>query len=270
MESMCKIKPVKPVAPYLGGKSRLAKTIISIIDTIPHQAYAEPFVGMGGIFFRRSSVPKAEYINDYSRDVSNLFRILQRHYPQFLDTIKYQITSRAEFNRLIDTPPETLTDLERAARFLYLQKTAFGGKVSGKNFGVDRTRSGRFDLSKIETILEDAHARLSGVTIECLDYKAFIARYDSAATMFYIDPPYYNCENDYGKNLFSREEFPKMAVLLKEIKGVFILSLNDHKEVRKIFKDFHFHEVNTSYSVAGNGQTIPVTELLISNHKLLT
>lgn len=155
---------------------RLAKTIIQLIDTIPHQSYAEPFIGMGGIFLRRHHAPKAEYINDYNKDVSNLFRILQRHYPQFLDTIKYQITSRAEFERLIDTNPDTLTDLERAARFLYLQKTAFGGKVSGKNFGVDRMRSGRFNLSKLEPMLEDVNNRLSGVTIECLDYKVFIQR----------------------------------------------------------------------------------------------
>ncbi len=82
-------------------------------------------------------------INDAGRDVANLFRILQRHYPQFLDTLRSQLTTRAEFNRLVDTNPDTLTDLERAARFLYLQRTAFGGKVSGRNFGVAADRSAR-------------------------------------------------------------------------------------------------------------------------------
>ncbi len=268
MESMRKIEVTKPIAPYIGGKSRLAKTLIGYIDNIPHMTYAEPFVGMGGIFLRRKNVPKGEVINDYNNDVSNLFRILQRHYPQFIDTIKFQITSRKEFERLIDTNPETLTDLERAARFIYLQKTAFGGKVSGKNFGVDRTRSGRFNLSKLEPMLEDVHARLNGVTIECLDYKAFISRYDTPHTLFYLDPPYYLCESDYGKELFNRAEFPKMAELLKGIKGTFILSLNDHKMVREIFKDFYQIEVETTYTISGNGNAKKVGELIISNHKL--
>ena len=268
MESMHKIEPTKPIAPYIGGKSRLAKTLISHIDSIDHTSYAEPFVGMGGIFFRRKSITRSEVINDYNNEVSNLFRILQRHYPQFIDTIKFQITSRSQFLRLVKTDTSTLTDLERAARFLYLQKTAFGGKVSGKNFGVDKTRSGRFDLSKLEPMLEDVHTRLSGVTIESLDYKAFIIRYDTDSTLFYLDPPYYLCESDYGRELFNRDEFPLMAAILKDIKGKFILSLNDHPAVRDIFKDFYIKEVETTYSIAVKASASKVGELIISNHKL--
>lgn len=262
------IAPTKPVAPYIGGKSRLAKTLIQHIETIPHKIYAEPFIGMGGVFLRRTSQPKSEVINDYNADVANLFRILQRHYPQFIDTIKYQLTSRHEFNRLCEVRPETLTDLERAARFLYLQKTAFGGKVSGKTFGVTRSRSGNFNLSKLEPMLEDVHARLCGVTIECLDYAAFIDRYDTPDTLFYLDPPYYMCENDYGRDMFDRAKFPKMAKQLKKIKGSFILSLNDHKDVREIFKNFHILSVRTTYTLAGNGRAKDVGEVIISNRQL--
>ena len=69
-------------------------------------------------------------INDRNGEVANLFRILQRHYPQFLDTLRWQLTGRREFNRLKASDPAALTDLERAGRFLYLQRTAFGGKVA--------------------------------------------------------------------------------------------------------------------------------------------
>ena len=184
------VTSTSPVAPWQGGKRNLAKRICAIIDATPCVTYAEPFVGMGGIFLRRSTRPKAEVINDRGRDIANLFRILQRHYPQFLDTLRFQLTTRAEFERLLAVDPDTLTDLERAARFLYLQRTAFGGKVSGRNFGVARDRPGRFNLSTLEPMLEDLHSRLSGVTIECLDWSAFIPRYDSADTLFYLDPPY--------------------------------------------------------------------------------
>ena len=269
-ESMRKIEPVQPAAPYLGGKSRLAKVIVPLIESIDHKTYAEPFVGMGGIFLRRISVPVSEVVNDYSRDVSNFFRILQRHYLPFLDMMRWQLTTRAAFERLTDTNPETLTDLERAARFLYLQKTAFGGKPSGRNFGVDPGRSGRFNITKLVPMLEDLHTRLAGVTVECLDYKEFITRYDRLTTLFYLDPPYYGCEKDYGANLFTREEFQKMAMLLKDIKGTFILSLNDREEVREIFKGFHIKGVDTIYSVGKNQRSAKAKELLISNKDLFT
>ena len=103
------ITPTSPVAPWLGGKRNLAKRICAIIDATPCVTYAEPFVGMGGIFLRRTTRPKAEVINDRGRDIANLFRILQRHYPQFLDTLRFQLTTRAEFERLIAVDPDTLS-----------------------------------------------------------------------------------------------------------------------------------------------------------------
>lgn len=243
------VQPVKPVAPWLGGKRNLARQITAILDGTPHGVYAEPFVGMGGVFLRRTMRPKAEAINDLGRDIANLFRILQRHYPQFLDCLRFQLTTRTEFERLVATRPETLTDLERAARFLYLQRTAFGGKVSGRNFGVSVDRPARFNLTTLEPMLEDVHARLSGVVIECLPYADFIARYDSPDTMFYLDPPYWGCEDDYGKAMFERADYERLAEQLARIKGRFLMSINDVPEVREVFDRFELTEVETSYSV---------------------
>ncbi len=137
-------KPVSPAAPYVGGKRILAPEVIKRINAVAHNTYAEPFVGMGGVFFRRTQCPRAEVINDLNGDVANFFRILQRHYVHFMEMLRFQLTSRREFERLIATDPDTLTDLERAARFLYLQKAAFGGKVVGRAFGVDPAASARF------------------------------------------------------------------------------------------------------------------------------
>ena len=111
---MTPVNQTDPVAPWLGGKRNLARRICAAIDATPCTTYAEPFVGMGGIFLRRTRRPKAEVINDRGRDVANLFRILQRHYVAFLDTLRFQLTTRAEFERLVATDPDTLTDLERA------------------------------------------------------------------------------------------------------------------------------------------------------------
>ena len=97
-------QPVRPVAPYIGGKRNLAATLVDRIEAIPHITYAEPFIGMGGVFLRRRSAPKVEVINDLSRDVANFFRILQQHYPQFLETLKWQVTIGARFDITRLTP----------------------------------------------------------------------------------------------------------------------------------------------------------------------
>ena len=259
------LQPV-PSPPDLGGKRNLAKRICAIIDADAHSTYAEPFVGMGGIFLRRTVRPKAEFINDAGRDVYTLFRILQEHYIAFLDLLRFQLTTQANFNRLVDTDPETLTDLQRAARFLYLQRTAFGGKPSGRNFGIATDRPARFNLTTLEPDLEALHARLSAVTITCMDYAAFIARMDRKGTFFYLDPPYWGCENDYGKGHFTRADFARLAERLGAIKGRFLMSINDVPAIRKTFAGFHSTEVATTYTIAAKSDRCKARpELLISN-----
>ena len=161
---------------------------------------------------------------------------------------------------------DTLTDLERAARFLYLQRTAFGGKVSGRNFGVSRDRPGRFNLTTLEPMLEDLHARLAGVVIECLDFGEFIRRYDGPGTLFYLDPPYWGGEDDYGKALFARDDYARLADQLAGIKGRFLLSINDVPEIREIFAQFHLEDVNTTYGISrlAAAKAEPRRELLVS------
>ena len=208
-------------------------------------------------------------INDYSRDVSNFFRILQWHYVAFLDMLRYQLTTRAEFERLLAVAPDTLTDLQRAARFLYLQRTVFGGKPESRSFGVSVSRPARFDVTKLVPILEDIHSRLTSVVIECLSYERFIPRYDRADTLFYVDPPYWGCEDYYGKEMFGRDDFARLAGLLERLKGRFILSLNDRPEVREIFSAFRQIPVALKYSVSSQRST-DAAELIITNQADLT
>ena len=258
------VRPVRPVAAYLGGKRNLAKPVIERLAVMPHTTYVEPFVGMGGIFLRRPFRAKAEVINDISQDVTTLFRVLQRHYQAFLDMIRWQLTSRAEFERLSATAVDTLTDLERAARFLYLQRTAFGGKVTGQNFGVSPALGGRFDITKLGTILEAVHERLAGVVIERLPWPDLLRRYDRPETLFYLDPPYWGSETDYGPGVFDRGDFERMAEALAALKGQFLLSLNDRPEVRLTFAAFEIEAVETTYTVS-RGASQPAGEVLITS-----
>lgn len=255
---------VVPPAPWLGGKRNLAKRLGRLIAAVDHDLYAEAFVGMGGVFFRRRLAPQAEVINDFSGEVANLFRILQRHYPQFMDCLRFQLTSRREFDRLSRVDPGTLTDLERAARFLYLQRTAFGGKVRGQSFGVSLAGRARFDVGSLAALLEAVHERLSGVTIENLSFSEFVPRYDREGALFYCDPPYFGCETDYGKDLFSRSDFQVLADLMRDLRGKMIVSINDTPEIREIFNGFSMSAERVTYTIA-SGSPREFGELIIAN-----
>jgi DNA adenine methylase len=178
---------------------------------------------MGGVFFRRDQRPKSEVINDWSEDVATFFRILQRHYVPFMDMLRWQVTSRAGFERLRRQDPSTLTDLERAARFLYLQKLVWREGL-GPRLRRRHRRRPRFDVAKVGPLLEAAHERLSSVVIERLPWSDFLTRYDRPGTLFYLDPPYYGSETDYGRDLFDRAQFAQMADQLHTLKGRFLLS----------------------------------------------
>lgn len=256
------VQPVRPIAPYVGGKRALAKTVIAKIEAIPHELYAEPFVGMGGVFFRRRRRPRKEVINDISADVVTLFRLLQRHYQQLLDVLKWQICSRAEFERLMAVDPSTLTDLERAARFLYLQRAAFGGRVAERHYGVDYNVGARFNLTKLVPLLEDVHERLCGVDIERLPYADLVRRYDRPTALFYLDPPYFGSEGDYGAGVFSADDFGRLSDLLEGLQGRFIMSINDTPEIRDLFAGFEIEAVDVNYRLSG--KVTPARELLIS------
>lgn len=260
---MEQVKAAAPVAPWLGGKSKLANKIIDHIRATPHKTYVEPFAGMGGVFLRKPFAARLEVLNDRNGEIINLFRILQRHYPQLMDVMRFQVASRREFDRLRETEPSTLTDLERAARFLYLQRLAFGGQVRGV-FGVAPTSAPRFSLAKLEPILDAAHERLDGVVLENLDWREVLARYDTPATLFYLDPPYWGSEDDYGKAMFARQDFSEMAALLRDIKGRFIMSINDVPAVREMFDGFHIAEARLTYTISNAGTT-DARELIISD-----
>ncbi|MBB5715414.1 DNA adenine methylase [Sphingomonas aerophila] len=251
-----------PPAKYLGGKRNLARRLCALIETIPHRAYIEPFVGMGGVFLRRTKPAPVEVINDLSGDVANLFRIVRRHYQPFVDELAFLPASRDEFDRQRRLNPEVLTDIERAVRFLYLQRLCFGGMIEGRTFGVDRAASSRFNLAKIRANLRSLSRRLEPVTIEKLPYQDVIRRYDDARALFYLDPPYDKTEG-YGVD-FSRDDYLAMAEQLAGIKGQFIISINDTPFVRDAFARFSIEEIPTTWTLATRSAGAQkVNELLI-------
>lgn len=247
---------------WIGGKSQLARRIVDMIPE--HQAYAEVFAGAAWVFFTKPE-SRFESINDKNSDLVSFYRVLQNHLEEFCRQFKFLVSSREWFNDWNrQLAAGGLTDIQRAARFYYLQRHSFSGDIVGRAFGRSTHKAPRINLLRLEEELSAVHLRMTRVTIENLPWQEYVNRYDSDTTFFYLDPPYWGFESLYGKDLFSCQDFSLMAERLPTIKGKFIMSINDVPEIRRIFHGLKIREIQTTYC-SRKISNAAARELLINN-----
>ncbi len=248
----------EPIFPWIGGKRRLADVLIPRFP--PHTCYVEVFAGGAALFFLRPPA-EVEVLNDISGDVVNLYRVVQHHLEEFVRQFKWALSSRQVFEWLNATRPETLTDIQRAARFFYLQQTCFGGRIEGRTFGTATTSPPRLNLLRLEENLSAAHLRSSAAFIERLDWQVCIERYDRPPTFFLLDPPYWKAEG-YGVPS-EWTEYERMAEVLAQLQGKAIVTLNYHPDTRALFSSFQMETADIDYTVGGGGHGVHRSELII-------
>jgi len=220
----------------------------------------EPFCGGAALYFRKDT-SKVEVINDINGELINLYRVVKNHLEEFVRQFKWALSSRQIFEWQKSTPAEVLTDIQRAARFYYLQHMAFGAKVEGQTFGTATTAPAGINILRLEETLSAAHLRLACTTIEHLGWVECIKKYDRPHTLFYLDPPYWGTQG-YGVD-FGLEQYDVMASLARSIQGNMIISVNDIPEMRQAFSGLHFETVSLKYSL-GN-QSLAGHELIVRN-----
>jgi DNA adenine methylase len=246
---------------YIGGKRRIAKQLVSLIPD--HTTYVEPFAGGAQVFFHKPRA-KVEVLNDLDEEIINFLRICQRHPHELSRLLRWQPASRRLFDHHLQQPPHLLTDIERAARFFYLQKNTWGGKRTRQNFHFAVTKPPSYTPSSLDKRLSDVAERLDYVQLEALPYHAVLSQYDRPTTFFYCDPPYVGV--DLYQHNFSDEQFEELASRLKSLKGRFLLSINDCPKARAWFGGFHRLAIAFTYtSLRTPG---PFRELLFANYPL--
>jgi DNA adenine methylase len=162
----------------------------------------------------------------------------------------------------LDTNPATLTDIQRAGRFFYLQKNSFGGLIVRQKFHYGVTQLSNYNLERIPLILARAHQRLQRVQIESLPYERILEKFDRPTTCFYLDPPYW--ERKLYKFNFTVPDFQKLEQRLGAVRGKWILSLDDREEVRALFARYRLIPVELGYTAKRNVKA-KHKELLILN-----
>lgn len=230
-----------------GNKSRLAPKIVKLIP--PHKVYVEPFVGSAAIYFKK---PKSEIeiLNDIDKNLMDSYKLIKKvkAYPiELPKDIK-------ELNEFYNAP--TKNDFEELIKSILRYCHTFSSNGKGKLY---KDYFAYWKLDKLDLYKN----RLKNTRLENKDYKKIINDYDGGNTFFYLDPPYENSKGLYKDPIINYEE---LRDILKNIKGKFLLSLNDSSNIRNIFSNF---KIRTIKSPSAGGITIGSkdrNELLISNY----
>jgi DNA adenine methylase len=244
---------------YIGGKNRLAKQIIEIFPK--HTTYVEAFAGGAQVLFKKEP-SKVEILNDLDGEIVNFYRVCQSHHEELLRYFRFALVSRTSFELHKATNPQSLTDIQRAARYLYLLKSSFASLVVNPNYHYHVVQPPGFNLERLPELINDAHKRLERVQIESLPYHEILARYDRQQTLFYLDPPYWG-RKLYRYN-FTEADFTGLEERLRKLKGKFVLSLNDLPEVRALFRRFRVRPVELAYTSQKKAGRL-YKEVLITN-----
>ena len=246
------------IAPFsrIGGKSRLKKRIVE--DFFPkdyeNMTYVEPFIGAGSVYFYKEP-SKKEIINDLDDDIITLLKGFKKYDGNDISKTINGFYTKEDFQKVKNSNP--IDPYLKFLRLLFLKKSSFFGKL--KSYQKPRNSKG------ISSDYGDKYNnRMADTLITNQDYKKLISKYDSPNTFFYLDPPY-----EKSSGLYTHDVLPIKDVYdtLKNIKGKFLISYNDSKEAKNLFKDYKINYIKTFYSdsVKG-GQTRIKKEMLIRNY----
>lgn len=227
----------KPILRWQGGKSRMLKDIMPLIPK--HVCYCEPFAGGLAVLLAKERSP-VEVVNDLNGNLVALYRNLQFHLPALLNELDWLFTSRDNLFDFIKQPG--LTELQRAARFLYVNRTSFGGGMT--SFGVSKTSSIGFKHEVIGDLIGKAHKRLQGVVVENISYERCFKNYDSADSFFFCDPPYQDAPTGTYAG-WDEKQLKQFRSEIGRLKGRWIVTLNDSDYIRDLFSDCRLKPITT-------------------------
>lgn len=247
---------------WQGGKSRLRKEIIKRFPS--HTCYVEVFGGGGWVLFGKER-SRAEVFSDINSELVNFYRVIQENWEALAKRFEWALYSRDEFQRIMNRRNEERDPVTRAYDFYYRVYSHFGGKYNDSDdWGYTRSQRA-YDMSKVREKFKQTHERLIGVYIENRSFEEVIPRYDSPDTFFYCDPPYLGLSGYLYK--FTEAHHVRLRELLGGIKGKFLLSINDHPQIREWYAPFYIEGIETRYTLSKQTSGRQVAkELLISNY----
>lgn len=217
---------------------------------------------------------EVEILNDIDQELMTFWRVIKEKPGELIASFEWELVSRSEFNRLRDSDVSKLTDVQRAHRFYYLIMAGWGGELNYPRFQTAITDGGSGNrlagaLRTLTSRLEPVHKRLSGVLIECMDWRECFERYDRSGVLAYIDPPYPGNGCNYAHNMREWAQHQELAARLHKAKCKWIYSSYDTPEVRDMFNECHIFEVTSASGMItrkGGNTRVTNREILVTNY----
>jgi DNA adenine methylase len=262
--------PPRPFVKWVGGKRQILRDLIA---RVPPElgTYHEPFVGGGALFF--AVRPPRAVLSDNNLRLVRTWRGVQKHVEDVIRLLKTYPHDKDFFLALREKDIDAGSDVDVAAWFIYLNKTAYNGlyRVNSKNrFNVPFGRYVNPTLCDEDNLRSCASA-LRGATIEHEDFAAVLDRAEPG-DFVYFDPPYVPLSDTSYFTSYTAEGFgPEDQTRLRDVartlkkRGVRVLLSNSGAEfVRRLYKGFKIEEIHASRQVnckaEGRG---PIVELVI-------
>lgn len=274
---------VLPILKWVGGKRQLLDSIEPLIPKC--STYYEPFIGGGAVLFNRQ--PDKAVINDSNSELINVYLTIKNEPKALIEKLKEHKDNSSEDYfysiRALDRDKEAfenMTNVERAARIIYLNKTCYNGLFRVNSAGEFNSPWGRYTNPNItnETTINALHTYFTkaNITIKCGDYREALKGIRKGAFV-YFDPPYMPISSSasftgYTAGGFGEEE----QIALKEqcdilnAKGIkFLLSNSSCPFIEDLYKDYIIEHVNAKRAINANPEKRgEIKEVLVRNYEL--
>lgn len=274
---MATTKPrARPFLKWAGGKTRLLGVLSELLpDDI--ETYHEPFLGGASLFFHLAQRGRFRHavLNDLNPEVANCYRVVRDFASELVEQLTALRVSKDIFEELRGIEPTSLSPVRRAARMIYLNKTAFNGLYRVNQRGRFNVPWGDYKNPKVvdeENLLACSYVLNGATTLLDGDFVAAVGQ-AAPGDVVYFDPPYVPLSRtasfkNYTKDGFTLNDQQRLAICVRDLasKGVLVLLSNsDTPTVRELYAGFEIHVVKMRRNISSKGDGRgPVDEVIVS------
>lgn len=263
----------KPFLKWAGGKTQLLPMLLNYIPT-HYNKYIEPFIGGGALFFKLTS--RNSIISDLNEDLIIAYQSIRDNVEDVITILNSYRNEESFYYKIRALKSDELTNTERAARLIYLNKTCFNGlyRVNKKGeFNVPYGKKNNIFLNSEG--LRNASRNLENVIIEYNNYSDVLKKYARKGDFVFLDPPYYPISKNsdfqrYTKDFFYHEDQVKLKEEFDNLvkKGCYcILTNSNHPFILELYKDYFIEEVKTKRLISSNPSTRNGTDIIVVGKK---
>lgn len=265
---------------WAGGKKQLLPQFKAYFPS-KIERYFEPFVGGGAVAFHviKYYKPVFAYLSDSNDELVNTYKVIRDNVDGLIERLKEHKKKHSKefYYKVRAQNPKILSDLERAARFIYLNKTCFNGLYRVNSKGEFNVPIGSYKDPVVysEKELREISQLLKGVALETKQFYEIESKVESG-DFVYFDPPYYPISKTSSFTSYTQEDFldaeqKRLAELFKTLdkRGAKVmLSNSDSDFIKSLYKGYSTNIVRASRMIncdaSGRGK---INEVVITNYR---